>query len=82
MVVINKCVYLYQVTNIINTNNHYKKQTQMEKHELIDKITDRCTDSIYRDIIDTLHAYTLKYEIEEEDEIVFAVIGNMIDRYK
>tara|TARA_A100001015_G_C14784542_1_gene630541 strand:+ start:244 stop:408 length:165 start_codon:yes stop_codon:yes gene_type:complete len=54
----------------------------MEKQDLINKITDRWTDNIYSDIVDILHAYTLKYELEEEEEIVDAVIAKMIEIYK
>jgi len=54
----------------------------MEKQDLINKITDRWTDNIYNDIVDILHAYQLEYDIEEEAEIVDAVINKMIEIYK
>ena len=54
----------------------------MEKQDLINKLTDRWTDNIYNDIVDILHAYTLKYELEEEEEIFDAVIAKMIEIYK
>lgn len=58
------------------------KITQMEIQKLINKITDRWTDNIYNDIVDILHAYTLEYDVEEEAEIVDAVINKMIKIYK
>lgn len=54
----------------------------MEIQKLINKITDRWTDNIYNDIVDILHAYTLEYDVEEEAEIVDAVINKMIKIYK
>lgn len=54
----------------------------MEKQDLINKITDRWTDNIYKDIVDILHAYTLEYDVEEEEEIVDAVITKMVKFYK
>ena len=58
------------------------KITQMEKQDLINKITDRWTDNIYNDIVDILETYTIAYDIEEEEEIVDAVISKMINIYK
>lgn len=58
------------------------KITQMEIQKLINKITDRWTDNIYNDIVDILHAYTLEYDVEEEEEIVDAVITKMVKFYK
>ena len=58
------------------------KITQMNKDDLINKITDRWTDNIYRDIVDILETYTIAYDIEEEEEIVDAVISKMINIYK
>ena len=54
----------------------------MTKDELVHKITDRWTDNIYRDIVDILETYTIAYDIEEEEEIVDAVISKMINIYK
>lgn len=54
----------------------------MNKDDLINKITDRWTDNIYSDIVDILEAYTIAYDIEEEEEIVDAVISKMINIYK
>jgi hypothetical protein len=54
----------------------------MNKDDLINKITDRWTDNIYRDIVDILETYTIAYDIEEEEEIVDAVISKMINIYK
>ena len=53
----------------------------MNNEVLINKITDRWTDNIYSDIVDILHAYTLEYELEEEQEIVDAVISKMTKIY-
>jgi hypothetical protein len=54
----------------------------MNKDDLINKITDRWTDNIYQDIVDILETYTIAYDIEEEEEIVDAVISKMINIYK
>ena len=54
----------------------------MNKDDLINKITDRWTDNIYSEIVDILETYTIAYDIEEEEEIVDAVISKMINIYK
>lgn len=53
----------------------------MNKQDIINKVTDRWTDNIYGDIVDILEAYTIKYELEEQDDIVSSVIDNMVKMY-
>jgi len=53
----------------------------MNKQDIINKVTDRWTDNIYNDIVDILEAYTIKYELEEQDDIVSSVIDNMVKMY-
>jgi hypothetical protein len=53
----------------------------IDKADLVNKITDRWTDNIYGDIVDILEAYTTKFEFEEEEEIVSSVIDKMIKMY-
>ena len=54
----------------------------MDKYRLIKKVSNVWTDNIYIDIVDIIKCYTLEYNIEEEAEIVDAVIANMIEIYK